>query len=500
MAKRYMSIWFPYLTTDWLMVKKPALHGLPVIFTAKDHGRLMITAVNTEAEKQGVFPGSTAADAKATVANLQVLDDIPGKAMQLLTAIGEWCIRFTPSVAIDMPDGLILDISGCAHLWGGEECYLADILNKLRSRGYKVHAAIADTIGAAWAIAHFRKGGNIIACCSHATALLPLPPAALRLEAEILERLRKVGFRTVGSFIGIKRSALRRRFGAMLLQRIDEALGTANEVIIPLRPPAPFEEHLPCLEPIRTAPGIEIALQKLLAGLCFRLQKESKGIRAASLKCYRIDHKVMQVDIGTSRASRNITHLFKLFEQKIIQIDPGLGIEVFILEAIRVEDLSANQEVIWSAESHTLESPEVGELVDRIVSKLSNVTVCRFLPQEHYWPERSLKATASLTEKPATVWHNRPRPTQLLMKPEPIQVTVQIPDYPPMLFIYRNELHNIKKADGPERIEREWWMEDGELRDYYIVEDEHGQRYWLFRSGHYASDKDARWFLHGFFA
>ncbi len=500
MARRYMSIWFPYLTTDWLTTKKPELRTLPVVFTAKDHGRLMITAVNPVAERQGLLPGFTTADAKATVAGLQVFDDIPDKAIQLLTAIGEWSIRFTPSVAIDPPNGLIMDISGCVHLWGGEERYFIDIVSKLDGRGYDTRAGIADTIGAAWAIARFGKGSSIIASYTHATALLPLPAAALRLEAETLERLRKVGFRTIGSFIGIKRSALRRRFGEGLLQRIDQALGTSNEVVIPLRPPAPYEERLPCLEPIRTAPGIEMALQSLLEMLCSRLQKEGKGLRTAVLKCYRVDHKVIQVAIGTSRTSRNITHLFKLFELKIGQIEPDLGIELFVLEATQVEELTAAQEAIWSPACYTLESPEVGELVDRITSKLSDAVVCRYLPQEHYWPERSLKITTSLADRPTTYWHSRPRPTQLLIKPEPIQVTVQSPDYPPMLFIYKNELHNIKKADGPERIEREWWLEDGELRDYYIVEDEYGQRYWVFRSGQYSSDKESKWFLHGFFA
>ena len=500
MAKRYMSIWFPYLTTDWLTVKQPVLHGLPIIFTAKDHGRLMITAANPESEKQGIFPGSTAADAKATVANLQIFDDIPGKAVQLLTAIGEWSIRFTPFVAIDAPNGLILDISGCSHLWSGEEPYFANILNKLRSRGYVTYGAIADTIGTAWAIARFGKGSRIIEPSGHAAALMPLPPSALRLESEILERLRKVGFRTIGSFIGIKRSALRRRFGEQLLQRMDQALGTTYERIIPLQPQAPFEVRLPCLEPIRNAAGIEIALQKLLSMLCKRLQHEGKGLRTAILKCYRVDHRTIQVAINTSKASRNITHLFKLFELKIVQIEPDLGIELFVLEATQVEDLIAAQEAIWSAEYHSIESPEVAQLADRITGKFSNAVVCRYLPQEHYWPERSLKAYSSLTEKPATNWHKRPRPTQLLAKPEPIKVTVQVPDYPPMLFIYKNELHNIKKADGPERIEREWWLEDGEIRDYYIVEDEYGQRYWVFRSGHYTSDREALWYLHGYFA
>lgn len=501
MNRRYMSIWFPHLITDWLTRRQPALRDCPVVVVVKDHGRLIITATNKVAEMQGIFPGMVAADAKAVVVGLQVIDEIPGKAAQLLNAIGEWCIRFTPVVAVDMPGGLILDISGCSHLWGGEQAYISDITVKLCGRGYEIRAAIADTIGVAWGIARFGTKAPIIEPYCHASALLPLPPEALRLDPDILVRLKKVGFRKVEHFIGIKRSALRRRFGEMLLQRIDQALGTANEVIMPLQPVAPYEERLPCLEPIRTAAGIEIALQQLLEALCRRLQKEEKGLRVAVLKCYRVDHKTVQTDIGTNRATRNVQHLFKLFELKIPMIEPGLGIELFTLEATKVEDVTAGQEAIWATESRGLESAEVAELLDRITGKIPAASICRYLPREHYWPERSIKATSVLAEKTTAQWRcDRPRPTQLLARPEPVEVSVPVPDYPPMLFIYKNKLHNIKKADGPERIEREWWVEEGELRDYYTVEDEHGQRYWLFRSGLYAAGKEGQWFIHGFFA
>jgi protein ImuB len=501
MSKRYMSIWFPHLITDWHTRRCPELQGRPIVITAKDHGRLVITATNTEAEQQGISPGMAAADAKAIVAGLQVIDEIPTKAAQLLNAIGEWCIRFTPVVAVDMPDGLILDITGCPHLWNGEEAYLNDITVKLRDRGYDIRAAIADTIGLAWGTARFGAKATIIAPYCQATALLPLPPEALRLDPIIVARLKKVGFRKIENFIGIKHSALRRRFGETLLQRISQALGTEKEMIMPLRPIAPYEERLPCLDPIRTAPGIEIALQKLLDTLCNRLQNEEKGLRAAVLKCYRVDHKVTQIEIGTKCATRNIQHLLKLFELKIPMIEPALGIELFTLEATNVEDVTAEQESIWAAENSGLESTEVAELLDRITGKIPSASIRRYLPQEHYWPERSIKATSLLTEKATTEWLcEQPRPTQLLHKPEPIIVTVPVPDYPPMLFIYKGNLHNIKKADGPERIEREWWLEDGELRDYYAVEDEQGQRYWLFRSGYYSGEKTGQWFIHGFFA
>ena len=238
----------------------------------------------------------------------------------------------------------------------------------------------------------------------------------------------------------------------------------------------------------------------LLETLCLRLHEEGKGLRTAVLTCYRLDGKVVQVDIGTNAPSHHIEHLFKLFELKICEIEPALGIELFVLEAPKVEDISILQEVIWTS-NPGLDDQKVAELLDRLAVKVGANNIHRYLPDEHYWPERSTKLAFSIEEKPLIPWRSdRPRPTRLLLKPMPIQVTVPIPDYPPMLFIYRGVTHKVTKADGPERIEREWWLEQGEHRDYYRVEDEQGYRYWLFRSGHYADDKEQDWFIHGYFA
>ena len=496
-----MSVWFRHLMTDWQANRRPELRGLPFVFAAKERNRIIITAASTEAEKQGISAGMAAADAKAVSPGLQIIDEIPGKSTTLLNAIGEWCIRFTPIVAIDPPDGLILDISGCPHLWGGEREYLKYISARLQARGYDTRIAIADTIGTAWAIARFGKVTPIIAPGTHVEALLNLSPAALRLESVILDRLQKLGFYKIEKLVSIGRSALRRRFGQSILQRLDQAVGHELEPITSIQPIVPFEERLPCLEPIRTVTGIEIAIEKLLDMLCRRLEKEGKGLRTAILRCYRIDGKMVQIAIGTNRASRSSNHLFKLMELKIRTIEPALGIELFVLEAPETEDLSAEQELLWATEECGLEDAEVSELLDRIAGKVGAEAIRRYLPQEHYWPERSVKSSPLLSEKPATGWPvSRPRPVQLLARPEPIEVTVPLPDYPPMQFIYKRELHQIKKADGPERIEREWWLEAGELRDYYTVEDQDGKRYWLFRSGHYSGEQPVRWFIHGFFA
>ena len=201
--------------------------------------------------------------------------DSPSK---LLKGIAEWCIRYTPAVAIDPPDGLILDVTGCAHLWGGEKQYLTEILKRFKDFGYDVRAAMADTIGTAWAVARFGQDASIIESGQQTAALLSLPAAALRLEAETIELLEKLGLRQINDFISMPRSALRRRFGQHFLKRLDQALGYEEEIIHPVQPIEPYQEWLPCLEPIVTATGIEIALQRLLDTLCKRLQQEEKGL------------------------------------------------------------------------------------------------------------------------------------------------------------------------------------------------------------------------------
>jgi protein ImuB len=501
MQKRFVSIWFRHLTTDWLTLRRPELKEVPFVFAAPVRGRIVITAANALAERHGIKTGIAAADAKAIVPDLAVVDDIPGQAAKLLKGLGEWCIRYTPLIAIDLPDGLLMDISGCAHLWGGERAYLGTIIKLLRSKGYDARGAMADTAGTAWAVARFGRLKPIIEAGKQVDALLPLSPAALRLEPVILERLQKLGFYTIKTFIGMGRSVLRRRFGQDFLLRLDQAVGNEDEPLTLLQPIEPYQERLPCLEAIRTATAIEIAMQKLLENLCNRLQNEGKGLRTAVLKYYRIDGKTGEVSIGTNRPSHHTGHLFKLFELNIARIEPALGIELFVLTAPKVEDVDPVQEILWSPEGCGLADLSLAELLDRLANKVGGGSIRRYLPQEHYWPERSIKPALSLQEKRTTAWRtDRPRPSILLPRPERIEVSALMPDYPPMLFIYKKEIHQIKKADGPERIEREWWIDEGEHRDYYQVEDVDGRRYWVFRSGHYSIDHPAQWFIHGFFA
>ena len=481
------------------MRRQPELQNIPFVLAAPERGRMVIKAANKKAEESGIYTGMVVADCRAILPALQVFDDTPESGNTLLNALAEWCLRYTPAVAVDLPDGLILDVSGCTHLWGGERPYLKDIVTKLRAFGYDVRVAIADTVGTAWAISRFGQTTPIIETGKQAEALLPLPPAALRLDGGILQRMEKLGLYHVRSFMTMPRRALARRFGQSLLSRLDQALGQEIEVIQSIQPIEPYQERLPSLEPIRTAAGIEIALKKLLEELCKRFKHEGKGLRTSIFKAYRIDGDIQQIKIGTNRPSRNVEHLFKLFEIKIPSIEPALGFELFILEAPIVEDISIEQEALWNT-SGNHDDTEIAELLDRLAGKVGSDTIHRYLPDEHYWPERSIKTATSYHEKALTTWRtDLPRPVLLLPRPEAISVTVPMPDYPPMLFHYKGRLHTVVKADGPERIEQEWWIEDGLFRDYYCVEDENGSRYWLFRLGDYR-ECEPKWFIHGFFA
>ena len=497
--KRFVSIWFTSLKADWFRVHFPKLAGTPFVLSAPRNGKLTVTACSQEAALLGAFEGMAPDDARSMIATLQVIEDKPdGWWQSLLQQIAHWCIRYSPAVATQ-PDGLLFDATGCAHLWNGEEQYLQTIKTKFNKLGYSVRLAMAGTIGAAWALSHFGpQNGCIIKSGEELAAILTLPPAALRLQPNVTDKMHQLGFYRIKDLIKISGSALRRRFGNELITRLAQALGSEDEIMEPVQAPVPYQERLAALEPLTTRTAIEIAIQKLLDTLCGRLSREQKGLRSVTLQCFRVDGIVISVQICTSRPSHNPQHLFSLFELKLETIEPGMGIEVFMLEAAPVEELTADQKKLWGG-VNGLNSAALSELLDRIAVKTGEGHVHRYLPQEHYWPERSVKDTLSLQEERTTDWNQSEPWPLLLLLPEPVIVTAPVPDYPPMNFRYRGRLHKITKADGPIRIEQEWWITRGNHRDYYRVEDEQGQRYSLFRQGHYDPGKQ-NWFIHGFFA
>lgn len=329
MHKRYVTIAFPYLVTDWMTRQRPMLKGIPFILYASERGRMVIKEASKAAYANGIYSGMVVADCRAIFPEIIAMEYPLGKAEQLLEALALWCIRFTPITAVDLPDGIILDCSGCTHLWEGEESYVTHILARFEYLGYHVCGAMSDTIASAWAVSRFGKSKTIVPPGQQMSALSNLPAAALRLEDAITEKLEKLGLTKIGQFATLPRPALRKRFGAGLLQRLDQVFGFEMELIHPIQPPKQYVERLTCLEPISTVKGIEIGLKRLLDALCERLSIEGKGLRSALFRCHRIDGDEQEIRIGTNLPSRSAAHLAKLFELKTNQLQPDLWIRTF---------------------------------------------------------------------------------------------------------------------------------------------------------------------------
>jgi len=500
MPRRFVSIWFRYLLTDREAIRQKSLREVPVAFTQPDHGRMLVTAMNAHAEQCGVKPGMTAADARVIAPGIQLFDTKPGRDIKLLKGLAEWCLRYTPLVMVDPPDGLLLDVTGCTHLKGGELEFLKDMVGRLRDLGYTIRPAVADTIGCAWAVARCAESGLIVASGGQRNALMPLPPVCLRLGTDLLIKLNQLGFYQVGSFIHLPKSVLKRRFGGNMILRLYQALGQEAEFLLPLKEPVLYTERLACLEAIRTRDAIENAVHTLIDPLCKRLYGEGLGIRSAVLTYYRIDGKSFQIHIGTNHPSQRTEHIYKLFELQLDQVAPGLGIELFILDATKTEPASDKQSNLWNGKP-AADSEQVAELLDNIAARVGSGKINRYLPDEHHWPERAAAPTGDLSKTPASEWsENCLRPVQLLEPPEPIEAMALTPDYAPRQFVYRGERHIIVNADGPERISYEWWIEAGGYRDYYVAEDEAGMRYWLFGTPADLPGQTRRWFIHGYFA
>jgi len=500
MPKRYVSIWFRYLLTDRQVIRHPEFKEKLFVFAEPQRGRKVITAITVAGQRQGLSVGMTVADAKAAVPGIVVLDGKPGLNEKLLTKLAEWCHRYTPLVAVDPPDGLLLDATGCTHLKGGELEWLKDLTKRLKELGYNVRPGMADTIGAAWGVARWAKKGLIVAEGGHRNAIMGLPSSALRLNSDLLTKLDNVGLRTIESFIHMPKQVLQRRFGKQLVLRLFQALGNEDEFLLPIKEPSPHCERMAFLEPIRTRPVIEKHLHELLDKMCKRLYGEGKGLRTAMLTYYRIDGKSGSIEIGTNHPSQRTDHVFKLFTLKLDAVAPGLGIELFVLDVPKVEPTSDKQSNLW-AEKPGADSEVVAELLDNISGRIGTDYVKLFLPKARYWPERAASPQQDIKKKAELGWRtDKPRPFQTLEPPEPVEAMALTPDYPPKFFVYRGKRHTIVAADGPERIEREWWDDEGGHRDYYVVEDEDGGRYWLFWSGHFDPARPQHWFIHGFFA
>jgi protein ImuB len=501
----------------------------PLALVADEIGRLTLAAVNEQAEHGGLAPGLPLAEARALLPGLVTVPHEPQADIRALAALAAWCLRYTPWAAPDQAEegggpgragaGLLLDVSGCCHLFGGERALLEDLQVRLARFGYSARAAIADTIGAAWAMArHATSAAHpcVVVMAGHQRAALgPLPPAALRLPAVTVELMDRLGLRRIEDLYALSPAVLTPRFGAFAVRRLAQALGTEAESLSPQQAPAAFLTRQIFAEPVGDPDDLGRAVTLLLEHLCRELARAGRGVRQLELTAYRSDGSLQRLSLGTSRPSRDARHLRRLFTEKLPRLDPGFGIEVMTLGATLTAAL-ATQQMDWgqmelarddNAGSAAAGAKDIPELVDRLDSRLGSGAVRAPRPRESHVPERAfVLAPAGGDDRANADWandgwqqtpHPRLRPLRLLARPEPVEALSLLPDYPPAQFRWRRVLHQVVRAEGPERLLGEWWRSDPEEsdappRDYFRVEDQDGRRYWLYRA---AGD----WYLHGLF-
>ena len=465
---------------------------------------MVIGAADMAARTLGLRAAMPLAHAQAMVPGLTVVDATPPEDARALAQLAAWCLRLSPLTAADPPDGVWIDATGCAHLHGGEPAMLRLLVDHLAQRGLTARVAIADTPGAAHAAARFgARDITVVPAGAQSDELALLPIEALRIDAQAADGLRRLGLERIGQLATTPRGPLARRFGAAVLGRLDQALGRVQEPIRPVLPPETIVVQRRFVEPIATAEAFVSVILTLVQEACRLLEQRGEGVRCLDLVFERVDATVQVVRIGTSRPVRDVRHLARLLDERIETVDPGLGVEAMRLVLPLVEPLSCKQKRNGLA-AEDAASPDLSDLVDRLSNRLGPNRVYRLQPTESDVPERSQHAVGIDTPVDASWVSPWLRPVRLLLHPEPVQALGMLPDHPPRAFTWRRIRHRVTRADGPERITGEWWRRDPEIaavRDYWIVENQEGRRFWLFRQGDgvHPSTGALSWFLHGFF-
>jgi protein ImuB len=499
--RRVVSLYLPTWPTDRF---RKSFSGAPsrkspIVIATREGSRRIVAAVDDAASALGLRRGLTIAHAQALVPNLHVVEASPTADNEGLARLATWCVRYSPLVAVDPPDGVWIEVSGSAHLFGGEAALIDDLISRLRRARVNGRAAIADTPGAAWAVARF-GGDPIVVPGGMAAAIAELPIAALRLLPDTVGALNRVGVERIGQVAAMPSAPLTRRFGAEVRRRLDQALGHAAEPFDALMPPEILRRRLAFAEPIADPEDLARVVERLCFELCEDLTTRGVGARRLDLVFGRVDKEAQAVRVGTGRPTRDPAHISRLLGERLDTVDPGFGVEDAILIASRVEPLAAKQIPARWLDGEEPES-DVAALVDRLSVRFGESRVYRQIPVESDLPERSVGKVPALAPPTAVTWPaGLSRPTRLFDPPELVEVLALLPDNPPAAFIWRRVRRRVVRADGPERVGGEWWrseQEVGTARDYYRVEDEKGRRYWLFRDAPAA--EGGRWFLHGLF-
>jgi protein ImuB len=558
--KRIASIWLPSLAIERWSNSSDSPADAPVVLTVEGTHGLLIHAVTKTAAARGARPGARLTDARALDPSLVAVPADPAGDAAFVERIARWAGRWSPLVEVD-GDGLRLDVAGVAHLFGGEEGLVGDIQRRFARIGFSIRVAIAPTAAAAWALARFspsprqgegdsaklnrvrgtganRRGRSPSPCPLPAgerellEAVTPLHVSALRLEPDTVRTLERLGLKTIGALIDMPRLALARRFkdGDDVVDALDRLVGRKAEPLTAAPTDPPPRAVVRLEEPATHSEAASQALEQLIPDLVRQLQQRHLGARRLSITGYRVDGSLAAAAVATAIPSRDPKHLQRLLADKAAALDPEFGFDAFALTAEWTEDLSAAQDSLVEEPSG---ASELARLVDRLTVKLGPNAVRRPRAEESHWPERAsgwVAAVASPSplygggKEPRSGGRERgrqalrplsptplpqrgeglsARPQRLLDRPEAIDVIYATPEGMPRRFVWRRAVHDIARAEGPERIAPEWWRKPGSarLRDYYRVEDGEGRRYWIYREGLIGDGRGGApyWFIHGLF-
>lgn len=543
-GRRILSLWFPRLGAERLLRR---MRGMPPALFAvvgEEANSKILTSLSPGAEEAGLYLGQLLPDALAMCPNLVTRLRNPHEEAAFLTALRRWAGKFSPWVGEEAPGGLVIDLTGAAHLFGGEEGVLKSVAGDCADLGLTVEAGIADTVGAAWGLArysgkrgishcngdavdqearatrsraarrHWTRGGAApvtiappapvarIAPPGHTRqALTPLPLAALRIDEATVNGLARLGLRHVGDIIGMPRAPLARRFGRDLVRRLDQALGVAQEPVSPARPPLHFVVRLSFPDPIGLPEDIMAGIDRLLPPLCDRLAERGHGARRIRLQLYRADRTMQEVEFGLARATTDPDQLRPLLKLKMAEIDPGFGIDMLRLEAPVVEPYHPRQQHgSIDGAVRVREGEALDTLISRLGSRVGMEAITRLAPADSHIPEKTAKVLPVAWSEPATDWPppRNARPL-VLFRPEPVTA----PESPmiPARFRWRRRDLMTASASGPERIAPEWWLDEPEwrsgTRDYWRVEVTTGERLWLYYA--HGGTLSGGWFCHGVF-
>jgi protein ImuB len=532
--RRYLSVWLRRLATDRMTRAHSGapVETAPLVIAEPVKNALRLAAVNDAAMRLGLKTGMALADAKAMYPTLTVAEAAPAADRRLLEAIADWCDRYTPLVGLDPPDGMMLDITGCAHLFGGEAALGHDIVRRLALQGLAARAAIADTVGCAWAVARFsplplterEKEKNGRACVivlpgGAREALLPLWLMALRIAPETAEGLGQAGLKRIADVIERPRAPLAARFGESFIRRIDQALGREDEPITPRLPIPAYVVERRFADPILLEADVLRTIEQLAHELARLLERRQEGARRLQVALFRTDGKVYRIEAGTGAPLREAARIRALFAERLAAAgdacDPGFGFDVIRLSAPRIERCDPIQTGLSAPD----QAAELMHLVDRLGARFGLSRVSRLVPQDTHIPEFAVAALPAADDRHRRADGQYPssavaasvqdslaptRPPRLFARPEPIEAIAEVPDGPPARFRWRHVLHQVIHVEGPERIAMEWWHDrtgHALTRDYFRVESREGVRVWIYREGLYDhKGTPPKWFIHGLFA